>query len=78
MAAVLSDHLNAKETELLAQCGATETAGHSLHKGTPREVFVREFLGDHLSERLEVVPAALGGDAGLIGAARAAMREDPS
>ena len=30
------------------------------------------------TERLEVVPAALRGDAGLIGAARAAMQQDPS
>ena len=30
------------------------------------------------TERLEVVPAALGGDAGLIGAARAALEDDSS
>ena len=51
---MLADHLNEKENELLAKYSTVSGAGHALHKGTPREVFVREFLSDHLSERIAV------------------------
>ena len=34
--------------------GRSSISAHSLHKGTPREVFIREFLGEHLPLELEI------------------------
>jgi hypothetical protein len=49
---LLSDHFAAVEASLLAQAGIQVGAGHNLHKGTPREAFIRTFLANHLSERM--------------------------
>jgi hypothetical protein len=51
---VLKSHLQAVERKLVAESLVAANAGHSLHKGTPREVFIREFLNGHLSERIAV------------------------
>lgn len=51
---MLKAHINAKETQLLATSQIPANAGHSLHKGTPREAFIRQFLEDHLSERVAI------------------------
>lgn len=51
---VLLGHFAALEKSLLAQAGVQAGAGHSLHKGTPREHFIREFLQNHLSERVAI------------------------
>lgn len=49
---MLKAHMDAKERHLLAISQIPANAGHNLHKGTPREAFIREFLDDHLSERV--------------------------
>ena len=45
---MLHAHLENSERYLIAISEVPSISGHSLHKGTPREVFVREFLGEHL------------------------------
>ncbi|MCE9561165.1 MAG: hypothetical protein K8U57_03835 [Planctomycetes bacterium] len=45
---MLREHFAAVEKVLLAQSSVAANSGHSLHMGTPREWFVRDFLNDHL------------------------------
>ncbi|WP_197648374.1 DUF6602 domain-containing protein [Sulfobacillus thermosulfidooxidans] len=47
---MLVEHINAYENKLLAISRIPDNSGHSLHKGTPREAFIKEFLQSHLSE----------------------------
>jgi hypothetical protein len=42
--------MDRKEQALLATSKVPANSGHSVHKGTPREVFIREFLASHLPE----------------------------
>jgi hypothetical protein len=51
---VLKAHMDARENALVAISRIPANSGHSLHKGTPREAFVREFLQSHLSENVAV------------------------
>ncbi len=51
---MLVEHLAAVEQHLLTTSRIPANAGHSLHKGTPREAFIKEFLEGHLSERIAV------------------------
>jgi hypothetical protein len=51
---MLVSHINASEQQLLATSRIPAGAGHSLHKGTPRESFIRNFLETHLSENLAI------------------------
>ena len=51
---MLTTHLNNSETLLLCQAQIPSIGGHSLHLGTPREVFVREFLESHLPSDLAI------------------------
>ncbi len=51
---MLKTHFDAIEKYLIALSRIQENTGHSLHKGTPREIFVREFLTGHLSEQITV------------------------
>ena len=51
---MLQSHLNNIENILLQKSKIPATSGHSLHKGTPRETFVKEFLEDHLSELIGI------------------------
>src|SRR5437764_1269804 len=51
---MLQSHMAALEKFLLAYAQIQENTGHSLHKGTPREFFVNEFLRDHLSENVAI------------------------
>jgi hypothetical protein len=51
---LLKAHLEAVEQHLLAISRIPANAGHMLHRGTPREAFVKEFLIGHLSARLAV------------------------
>jgi hypothetical protein len=51
---MLKSHFDAVENALLARSKIVAQAGHTLHKGTPREAFVSEFLKTHLSERLAI------------------------
>lgn len=52
--AMLKAHLDAVEQQLLATSKIPANAGHTLHRGTPREAFLKEFLSGHLSDRLAV------------------------
>jgi len=54
MGTLLQDHLRAVEITLLAQSRISANAGHPQHKGTPRENFLKIFLVNHLSERVEI------------------------
>lgn len=47
---ILAEHINANENNLLTISRIPANSGHSLHKGTPREAFIKEFLQNHLSE----------------------------
>jgi len=42
------------EQALLATSRIPANSGHPLHKGTPREAFIRQFLQDHLGENLAI------------------------
>ena len=44
----------AVEAALLHTAQIPANAGHPLHRGTPREAFIRQFLADHLSEELAI------------------------
>ena len=51
---MLTSHMNAVEAHLLAISKIPANAGHSLHKGTPREAFIREFLESHLNSTVAI------------------------
>jgi hypothetical protein len=44
---MLKSHMDAKEAALLAISKIPANSDHPLHKGTPREAFVKEFLIGH-------------------------------
>lgn len=46
--------MDAKENALVAISKIPANSGHSLHKGTPREAFIREFLESHLPENVAI------------------------
>jgi hypothetical protein len=48
---MLKAHMDAVERQLLTTASVPANSGHSLHKGTPRESFIRQFLESHLSSR---------------------------
>jgi hypothetical protein len=47
---LLQQHINDVETHLLQTSRIPANAGHTLHRGTPREAFIRQFLQSHLTE----------------------------
>jgi len=47
---MLQQHINDSENLLLATSQIPANAGHMLHRGTPRETFIRQFLESHLTE----------------------------
>lgn len=51
---MLRSHLAAVEWHLLSISNIPANAGHTLHRGTPREAFIREFLVNHMSERVAI------------------------
>jgi len=51
---MLTAHMNAVEDHLLAISKIPANSGHSLHKGTPREAFIREFLESHLNSTVAI------------------------
>lgn len=51
---MLKTHMDAKEKHLVAISEVPANAGHSLHKGTPREAFIREFLEGHLPSNVAI------------------------
>jgi hypothetical protein len=46
--------MDAREDALIAISRIPANSGHSLHKGTPREAFIREFLESHLPENVAI------------------------
>lgn len=51
---MLKAHIDAHEAQLLATSKIPANSGHTLHKGTPREAFIKQFLADHLSENIAI------------------------
>jgi hypothetical protein len=54
MPTLLQNHLEKIERKLIADFDVSSGSGHPTQKGTAREIFIREFLADHLSERVAV------------------------
>lgn len=67
---VLRDHFRFVQDALVARSRIPETSGHPVHKGTPREVFVREFLGDHVARSLEIGSGEIINERSLSGVPR--------
>lgn len=51
---ILRSHFNAIENSLIAIGQIPANSGHPLHKGTPREAFIKEFLTKHISETVAI------------------------
>ncbi|MBI3048124.1 MAG: hypothetical protein HYY76_07400 [Acidobacteria bacterium] len=51
---MLHSHMATVEKVLLATAQIPAGSGHPLHKGTPRESFIKEFLENHLAESLAI------------------------
>ena len=51
---MLESHMNAIEEKLVSIARIPANAGHPLHRGTPREAFIREFLEGHLSTNVSI------------------------
>ena len=51
---MLKAHLDAIEDRLIATSRIPANAGHPLHRGTPRESFIKEFLQGHISTRVSI------------------------
>jgi hypothetical protein len=51
---MLKTHLEAVEKQILVTSRIPANSGHSLHKGTPRESFIENFLTSHLSRRVDI------------------------
>lgn len=46
--------MDAVEDVLVALTRIQANSGHPIHKGTPRELFIREFLSDHLPSSVDI------------------------
>ncbi|HFW2335059.1 TPA: DUF6602 domain-containing protein, partial [Salmonella enterica subsp. enterica serovar Virchow] len=51
---MLKTHMNATENHLVSISQIPANAGHTLHRGTPREAFIKEFLSGHLSSNVAI------------------------
>ena len=51
---MLKSHMDAVETSLIHISNIPANAGHTLHRGTPREAFIKEFLEGHLSANVAI------------------------
>jgi len=51
---MLKSHMDAQERALVTISQIPANSGHPLHKGTPREAFVRKFLEAHLPETIAI------------------------
>jgi hypothetical protein len=51
---MLTAHLDAIEQRILCSSRIPGNSGHPIHKGTPREAFIREFLLGHLGTRAAI------------------------
>lgn len=51
---MLKSHMDAVEASLIHISQIPANAGHTLHRGTPREAFIKEFLEGHLSANVAI------------------------
>ncbi|MYM95266.1 DUF6602 domain-containing protein [Duganella vulcania] len=51
---LFNDHFSYVEELLLARAKVQQTSGHNLHKGTPREAFIADFLAGHIGEGIGI------------------------
>jgi uncharacterized protein DUF6602 len=51
---LLKAHLDETEAALLATSRIPANAGHRLHRGTPREALIKQFLEGHVSSRVSI------------------------
>ena len=51
---MLKSHMDAVETSLIYISQIPANAGHTLHRGTPREAFIKKFLEGHLSANVAI------------------------
>jgi hypothetical protein len=51
---MLKSHMDAVENSLIHISQIPANAGHTLHRGTPREAFIKEFLEAHLSANVAI------------------------
>jgi hypothetical protein len=51
---MLKSHMDACEQQLLSISQVPANSGHSLHKGTPREAFIKAYLESHLPSNVAI------------------------
>ena len=51
---MLKSHMDAVENHLVSISRIPANTGHTLHRGTPREAFIKEFLEGHLSANVAI------------------------
>lgn len=51
---MLKTHMDAVEGQLLSTSQIPASSGHTLHKGTPREAFIKQYLESHLPSNVAV------------------------
>lgn len=51
---MLKSHMDAIEAALIATSRIPANSGHSLHKGTPREAFIKQYLEGHLPSNVAI------------------------
>lgn len=51
---MLKSHMDAIENHLVSISQIPANSGHTLHKGTPREAFIKEYLEGHLSPNVAI------------------------
>lgn len=51
---MLKSHMDAVENSLVQTSLIPANAGHTLHRGTPREAFIKQFLEGHLSANVSI------------------------
>lgn len=56
---MLQEHMNRMENALISNSNIQNTSGHSLHKGTPRENFIKIFLESHLPQNVSIASGEL-------------------
>lgn len=51
---MLKAHMDAVENNLVAISKIPANSGHTIHRGTPREAFIKEYLERHLNENIAI------------------------
>lgn len=51
---MLAAHMDAVEASLIQISKIPANSGHTIHRGTPREAFIKEFLENHLSANVAI------------------------